>query len=60
MKNVIQKLSINKIPKLNKIPNKAIKTVSNKLIIPFANAAIIYFQKSKLPKCFKTTITVVL
>ena len=46
--------------KPNKIPNKAIKMALDELAIPFANTATACFQKNELPKCLKTTTTVVL
>ena len=60
MKDTIQKLPTNKMPKLNKNLNKAIKMVLEKLAIPLANMVIICFQKGKLPKCIKTTTIVIL
>ena len=43
MKNAMQKLPINKMPKPNKNLNKAIKVALKELIIPFANATIMCF-----------------
>ena len=60
MKNAIQKLPTSKALRPNKIPNKAIKAVLEKLATPFANTAIMCFQGGKLPKCLKTITTVIL
>ena len=48
-----------KTPGPDKIPNKTIKTASEELAIPFANA-VTCLQKGKLPKYFKITTTVIL
>ena len=60
IKDAIQKLPISKIPGPDKIPNKAIKTAAEELAALFANIATACFQKGKLPKCLKTTTTVIL
>ena len=60
IKNAIQKFPIGKMLRPNKIPNEAIKVALKELATPFANVAIVCFQKSKFFKCLKTTTTVIL
>ena len=60
IKNAIQKLSTGKVPGPDKILNKTIKVALEELATPFINAATICLQGDKLPKCLKTTTTVVL
>jgi len=48
------------MPGPDKIPNEAIKAVSEELATPLANATTACLQGDKLPKCLKTTTTVIL
>ena len=60
MKDAIRKLPTNKAAGLDRIPNEAIKAVSEAVATPLANAATTCLLKSNLPECYKDIITVVL
>ena len=60
MKNAIWKLPISKVAGLDRILNKAIKAVLEAVAIYLINTVTIYLFKSKILKCYKETIIVIL